>query len=369
MASRCFSILDELLSYRVATAGHRRSHVVGRRISLGLYTAQVRYLLQFPAGLVELVEEVVQDELTGVRFLYRDDSALLFETRDRIRSAKDVQYAKNVFLVHAETKRRVLSSSLLALADAVPSLRGNKSQGFRLMYHVDGQLVSPEPRAARALQAAVARSSGLQLMPRGQCQEYWVIGRRESSAFYFVERLPSPDQSKRARGSLSTELAALLVAASQPRADDVFLDPFAGTGALVRARLRTSARSVIYNDVELDSYRQSFPPTTDRVVRFLGEDALRLPSVESGVVDVIVTDPPWGEFDGSMPDPREFFGQMADTFTRVLKPNLNRVVVLVNRRNEEVLSDALVASSMKITDSFRLLVNGHPASAIRARTV
>ncbi|MDG4793679.1 hypothetical protein [Micromonospora sp. WMMD1082] len=326
----------------------------------------MRYLIQFPAGLSELVEQVAHGDFADMRVRYVDDSALVFDTRDRIRSADDIPYAKNVFLVHAETKRRGLGPSVSALAGGLPSLRSPKSPGFRLMYHIDGQLVSPDPGARRALERAVLQASGLRLTPRGQCLEFWVIGRRESPVLYFAERLPSRG-AHQARGALSPELSALLVAAGEPRADDVFLDPFAGSGALVRARLHTPARSVIYNDIELDRHRQSFRPPIPRKVRFLGEDALRLPSLKTGTVDVIVTDPPWGEHEQSIGDYRDFAARMAESFKRVLKPDVGRVVILVNRRNEDVLTDALVASSMKIYDSIHVLVNGHPASAVRAQ--
>jgi 16S rRNA G966 N2-methylase RsmD len=323
--------------------------------------------MQFPAGLSELVEQVAHLEFSDVRVRYSDDSAIVFDTRDLIRSTDDIPFAKNVFLIRGETKRRALRPSIEALAAGLASLRNPGSDGFRLMYHVDGQLVAPDAGARRALEQAVGRATGLRLTPRGQCLEFWVVGRRESPVLYLAERLPGRG-AQSARGSLSPELSALLVAASEPHPDDVFLDPFAGSGALVRARLRTGARSVIYNDLDLDRHREHFRPPMDRKVRLLGEDALRLPSVKAGTVDVVVTDPPWGEHDDSLGDYGVFAARMADALKRVLKPGAGRLVVLVNRRNEDVLTDALTTRAMKLYDVFHLLVNGHPASAIRAHT-
>jgi hypothetical protein len=325
----------------------------------------VRYLMQFPAGLSELVEQVAHTAFSDVRVCYADDSAMVLDTRSRIGSADDIPFAKNVFVIRAETKRRGLGPSIAALAAGLPSLRSPGSNGFRLMYHVDGQLVAPDPGARRELERAVGRATGLRLTPRGQCLEFWVIGRRESSLLYLAERLPAR-AAQPPRGSLSPELSALLVMASEPHPDDVFLDPFAGSGALVRARMRTPARSVIYNDIELDRLREAFQPPMNRKVRLLGEDALRLPSVSTGTVDVVVTDPPWGEHDDSLGNYNEFASQMADSLKRVFKPGAGRLVVLVNRRNEDVLANALTTHEIKIYDAFHLLVNGHPASAIRA---
>jgi SAM-dependent methyltransferase len=323
-------------------------------------------MIQFPAGLSELVEQVAQNEFADLRVRYADDSAMVFDTRDRISSADDIPFAKNVFLIQAETNRRGLGPSIAALAADLRPMRSPGSAGYRLMYHVDGQLVAADPGARRALEHAVGRATGLRPMPRGQCLEFWVIARRESPLLYLAERLPGRG-AQPARGSLSPELSALLVAAGEPHSDDVFLDPFAGSGALVRARLRTPARSVIYNDLELDHHRDNFQPPMPRKVRLLGEDALRLPSVPTGTVDVVVTDPPWGEHDDSLGDYGDFAKRMAASLKRVLKPGSGRLVILVNRRNEDVLTEALTAHAMKIYDAFQLLVNGHPASAIRAQ--
>ncbi len=161
------------------------------------------------------------------------------------------------------------------------------------MYHVDGQLVSCDPKARAALEAAVAAATGTRLTPRGQCQEYWVIGRREWPMLYFAERLAAASTPKeKPKGALSSELAALLVAASQPTARDVFLDPFAGSGAIVRARLRSPARKVIYSDIQLDAHRADVRGLAQQGCVALDDDALVVPSVASGSVDAIVTDPP-----------------------------------------------------------------------------
>lgn len=335
------------------------------------YTAYVRYLIQFPAGTAALAERAVLSDFAGSRVGYADDSALVFETGTQLQSGQSVPYAKNVFAVRAHTPRKGnLSAEVSRLAAALPSLRGPRNPpGFRLMYHIDGQLVSCEPRARQALERAVAAATGLRLTPRGDCQEFWVIGRRESQELYFGQRLKAGDPPAKVKGALSAELSALLVAASEPAAGDVFLDPFAGSGALVLARLRTPARSVTYNDLDLPTYRAALPPALKggRKVVLLGEDAFDLPSVKTGSVDAIVTDPPWGEHDEEIGDYEQFAASMAESFMRILNAASGRAVVLVNRRNEEVVAKALEGAGLEIYDLTQILVNGHPATAIRAR--
>ncbi|MGL5811606.1 MAG: TRM11 family SAM-dependent methyltransferase [Nocardioides sp.] len=331
----------------------------------------MRYLIQFPAGATALAERAVLADFANAKIEYGDDSALVFESSSQLQSAHSVPYAKNVFAIHAQTPRRnALASSVSRLATAIPNLRDPRNPpGFRLMYHIDGQLVSCDPRARQALERSVATASGLRLTPRGQCQEFWIIGRRELEVLYFGQRLRDENPPTKAKGALSVELSALLVAASEPSSTDVFLDPFAGSGALVLARLRSPAKSITYSDLALRSHRTEFAPALarNRKVKLLAEDAFELPSIRTGSVDVVVTDPPWGEHDREIGDYGNFADQMAASFARVLKPQSGRAVVLVNRRNEEVLTKALVAGGLDIYDTTQLLVNGHPASAVRAR--
>ena len=138
--------------------------------------------------------------------------------------------------------------------------------------------------------------TGRQVQPRGNCQEYWVIGRSALDELLFGARLPIPRRGSKARGAIGHELAAILVAASEPEPRDVFLDPFGGSGSLVLARLDLPVRQAWYADVHLAELRPAFEArlVLDERGRLLNDDALRLRSVPDGSVDVIVTDTPVG---------------------------------------------------------------------------
>lgn len=329
----------------------------------------MRYLLQFPAGATALVRRALAADCADARVRHADDSALVFDSATRLRTADRLGYAKNAFLVHAATPRRALPAALASLAAALPRVRpsgDDRGRGFRLRYHLDGRLVAVERRAGRALEAAVARATGLRLARRGGGHEYWVVGRRGWPLLYLAERLPRRETGPPAPGALSPELSTLLVAASEPAPRDVFLDPFAGSGALVAVRLRTPAHRVIYNDLHPPRRLPATLADHGRVVLHT-EDARSLPSIRTGSVDAIVTDPPWGEHDRDLGDYAAFAGALSTSFARVLRPATGRAVVLVNRRHETTLATALTAASLAVLDRYPLLVNGHPASALRAR--
>ncbi|MGL5865634.1 MAG: hypothetical protein ACRCYX_07140 [Dermatophilaceae bacterium] len=121
--------------------------------------------------------------------------------------------------------------------------------------------------------------------PRGQCQEYWVVGRHGMAEYLPGARLPKPQKPAKAKGAIYHELSAMLVAASRPTPQDVFLDPFAGTGSFPLARLELPARQVVYSDVGLARFRRELPRqlTDGTRVRLLDEDALALPTMADGL--------------------------------------------------------------------------------------
>jgi hypothetical protein len=347
-----------------------RKHPGGRpgRLLTAGYAGAVDYVALFPAGTASLVAEDLKTLLLGVDVLESDDSALSFSTQVRVDSCDAVPTAKNLFLVRGRVARRDLNGAVADLANRVRELpRPGGCSGFRVMFHVDGRLVPSSARARQTLEEAISAATGLRAQARGNCQEYWVIGRRDWPAMYLAERLPggkqrhSPD-----KGSLSGELSALLVSLSRPDPEDVFLDPFAGSGSIVAARLATPARKVIYNDRDKSLRRSAAARLGHHAeLDFRHEDGTSMASVQPAEVTAIVTDPPWGEHDESIGDYATFTRCVVAEFSRVLNPRRGRLVLLVSRRRAGQLLESLVASRFACEPPVGILVSGHPASVIR----
>jgi tRNA G10 N-methylase Trm11 len=161
-------------------------------------------------------------------------------------------------------------------------------------------------------------------------------------------------------------LSSLLVAASKPEPDDVFLDPFAGSGSFTNARMSFPAKRIVYSDSDLARLREDFPAAVrdSRDIEFLGEDALALPSFQDHEVDVIVTDPPWGEYEELPLELPAFLDAMARSFDRVLAARTGRFVLLIARMAAEEAEKALTANHLAIASHHEILVNGHPASVL-----
>ncbi|MFF5334730.1 TRM11 family SAM-dependent methyltransferase [Streptomyces sp. NPDC013181] len=329
----------------------------------------MRYFIQYPAGTSALVTDAMTHFVEEFRAEYQDDSALLFHSTSSLERVASIPFAKNAFAVIGETRRGDLGTNVARLADSLrdvrfPALPGPRARGFRLMVHVDGELTSVAAGPKRELEHTVSSGTGLRLEAGGRGEEYWVIGRLDLDHLLFCARLPKPPRPAKARGALSYELSSMLVLASEPHPDDTFLDPFAGSGSFVDARLGRPAREIIYSDVDLAAHREHLSPEVrhDPRVRLLAEDAMTLPSLADGSVDVVVTDPPWGEHE-ELPVPYEEFARTACvSLARVLHPERGRYVLLCNRRGTAAFAEALEAAGLPVRASHDILVNGHPAT-------
>ncbi|WBQ02593.1 hypothetical protein [Kribbella sp. CA-293567] len=328
----------------------------------------MRYFAQFRAGLAELVLDSLRRDLTKVTVVSSDDSSLLFDTGSSPSKVGQLGYLKNAFSVLGTVPRSSLQRAAEQFADQILStavLRGlGRMSAFRTMVSVDGKLVGlPRPVKDR-FESAIARATGARVSPRGGGAEFWLIGRRDLKSMLLCQRLTAGVKAG-AAGSLGADLATLLVKASAPRADDVFLDPFAGSGSIVRARIALPFARAIYSDLDVGEPNLQVPPEIrrDKRVKVLAEDALVLPSVPTGSVSSIVTDPPWGEYDELDTDFATFAERMLAGFDRVLDPRRGRVVLLLSRRAAAVTAGLWPGANLRLTRSHDLLVNGHPASA------
>ncbi|TRV81753.1 hypothetical protein FKN01_00080 [Streptomyces sp. 130] len=329
----------------------------------------MRYFIQYPAGTSELVADAMSHFVDDFRAEYQDDSAMLFSSSSPMERVADIPFAKNAFAVITEIRRGDINANVAQLAGSLkksqfPPLPGPRARGFRVMVHVDGELASVAGAPKREIERTVSACTGMRLEPSGRGQEYWVIGRLDMRDLMFCARLPKPARPKKARGALSHELSSMLVLASEPQPGDTFLDPFAGSGSFVVARLALPAREVVYSDLDLAEHRDQLPGEAlrDRRVRLLDEDAMVLPSVPDGSVDAVVTDPPWGEHEELTVPYEEFARTTALSLARVLHPARGRYVLLCARRGAPAFEAALTDAGLAVRATHEILVNGHPAT-------
>lgn len=332
----------------------------------------MRIFLQHGAGLGDLVVDALHRDLGEVDTLYRDDSSVVVElATPQPDAVARLPYASNTFEVLDWTRRTALPGAISRLVAEVREHRtlagsGRRDATFRTMISIDGELVGLPVRVREQLEGVIAEQTGGRVHARGGAStEFWVIGRRDLDRLLLCRRLSSGGRKGLARASLGPDLATLLVSASSPHEDDVFLDPFGGSGAIVTARLALPLRRAIYSDLNRRDQPegQLRPLVRSPLTQVLDEDALELPSVDDGSVSAIVTDPPWGEYERLDRPYPEFARAMLASFDRVLDPH-GRLVLLLGRRIADDVADVWDASPLQLNGGHDILVNGHPAAVM-----
>jgi hypothetical protein len=163
-------------------------------------------------------------------------------------------------------------------------------------------------------------------------------------------------------GELRPELAHILglVAGLDPK--DTVLDPFAGYGAIVRECLQgfhcEEVIAMEHNE-HLIPHLKSIP----RLVALHG-DAGSLPHIETRSMDRIITDPPWGSYEGKSQDELwHLYRGALMQMHRVLRAK-GAVVILTAA---PFLPDLAAETYFDIIKQYPVLVNGRKATIYKLR--
>jgi len=256
-------------------------------------------------GLEEVaIAALKAEKLRGVRILHVEDGLVIFTAE----ALPPLPYFNNVFQVLAEYPARNMTDALTnLLADnhwpkVLKGAVSKTERNFRIFLSDSNRLVpAPGPLMGRFLTAI--ESLGLKHVKEKPQLEVWLL-KRASGHAYLTKRLTRARLTEKdlAPGELRPEMAALITFLSEPKEDDIFLDPFCGTGAIPVARARFPFNMMFVSDVDAEkvkklrsSNRLKDKKTQPVILRTA--DATKLDKIEDGFVDKVVTDPPWGKFD------------------------------------------------------------------------
>ncbi len=162
-------------------------------------------------------------------------------------------------------------------------------------------------------------------------------------------------------GSLRPSAAAALAWLSEPRDEDVVLDPFCGAGTILIERAHLGRyRMLIGTDRDsaaLEAARANVGPRY-QPIRLEQSDAAALP-LEDGSVDKVITNLPWGRRFGSHPENRRLYPRWIAEMQRVLKPGGAMVLLTAEARLMRELEQRRVFIPSSVT---RVSVLGTPAA-------
>lgn len=334
-----------------------------------------RFFASFPAGGEEIVSEILRRR-GGVETLLLLPGAVEFET-DIPYSDLNLFCFQNVFqsLYRAERPRgdaplNDFLREVLALPGPVWAAAGGNSKkinSFRLVTSLENRLTAVDANLKARLEKKISQATGLRVDRSRPDTEFWLLCRREGQC-WFLKRLSRHRAYDKALppGQLRPELSYLLCCLSEPGPADTVLDPFCGYGGIPKERCKRFPYEKLYafdsDEKPLSQARKEL--AAKRNVEIKRQDVLTLSkALPPESVDAVITDPPWGLYQGVGMELREFYRAAFTQLETVLKPG-GRLVVLTAA--EEALRAALTACpSLTLQREFHILVSGKKSGVFK----
>lgn len=331
----------------------------------------------FPSGLQEVVQDALARRLNDAKIELALDGLIVYQTSQPIQHIKNIRFFNNTFLLlrlfqtPREAMLAFMMTALMAAADAlvIPPAVTEGAQFYRITASRHNQTTPIDRDTLAELERVFSRKLGLRVHRTLPDVEVWFLERSEGIGLAGVRLTRRAATEKELqRGELKPELANLLCQISEPDKDDVFLDPFAGSGAIPLERARSfAARRILAYDVDPLAVKHIRARAAQEKARLTVEegDARALRRVADGAVDKLVTDPPWGLFEAqNQTTLGGLYAAMLGECERVLKPG-GLAVILMGQK--ELFESAIAQTGLHMLKRYDVLVSGKKAAIYKLR--
>ncbi len=324
-----------------------------------------RYLVTVVPGLEALARDEIERRLSAVRDVEvrtgfdRRSGLIAFGSSSPAREMLQLQLSEDVFSLIAE-ERDVPATvrGPKVIRDAVSSSRGwdaalsefhelrgpgRGPRSFRVIARKSGRQAYRRVDVRDAVEAAVGRRFRRWQVAEDAPLELWasvVDG-------YAAVGVRLSDRSMRQHGgqrvslpaSLKATVAHAMVSLSQPREDDVFIDPMCGSGTIALERARCApARATLASDVGGGAVAAARANRDGEPIEVLRADARALPLAD-GAVSALVSNLPFGRQVGA--------GSAIDRLYRALMQEWGRVLATEGLMVLLVSNPRLLASAAR----------------------
>ena len=329
------------------------------------------YFSTFITGFSDVVRETLKKQLPDIKIDLLLDGLIAYRTEADIPAIQKIPFFNNSFILYQSFK----GLGDLPFGEMGDWIKTNqiiipegleKTTNFKIIFSDQNLFAHMNKFLTEKLEQKICLDTGLSVDRQQGQTEIWLLARREKYGVIGLRITRHGDYEKiLQKGELRPELTYLLSLLSEPSAEDIFLDPFAGSGAIPLQR----ASSFDFKEIiVIDNIPDTVIKLRDRLagskIKVLQADALHLTSIEDNYVNKIVTDPPWGLSVSRGTDIPQLYQKMLVEFNRILSDG--GILVLLTSRlilMEEILVRS--KAGFDLVKKIETLVNGQKATVYK----
>lgn len=293
-----------------------------------------RFFSTFASGLTPVIAQFLQTDI-NLRLLNQWDGFIEYNADiyqlDKIRH---LPYLQNTFVI-IDSLRGNINSMLTLLSQQKSKLKNfsldekmfpNSKRTFRVVVSEENKLISINNETMSRIEKSICRITKLNVDRQNPGCQYWVLHRSEGFS-YFALRLTvlRKEDKGRAKGELRPQLAYILSRMSEPKENELFIDPCCGSGSIPLARAKMTKKGLV---IASDTDGQQIALLKEKVKKqnlkkkivIRQSDALELHNFYHSCIHKIVSDPPWGCFE-KISNLSEFYDRLYKELLDALVPN------------------------------------------------
>lgn len=306
----------------------------------------------FSPGFEKVIPKALKDVLPDAYNLNVTSGFLRFCTDKNPFRAVNADFLNNSFLVlkewNGDSKNvkaglnkapafEVMANKIRIPDQLIPEITKQHYKTFRLRFSQANVFTSVNKNVMANVEKQISQATGMKPDRLGGDTEFWFLTRTDGYACFALRMTKKQSTEKYLeKGELRPEFVTLLAAFADIENPSVILDPFAGHGGIVKRLAQMYPKAQILAS-ELDG---------DLAKKLKGcrqADATDLKYIEDNSVDCVITDPPWGFWQGDLRDDKKlrtlYDGMLKEIF-RVTKTGASICILTAAKEVFEAAFDA-----------------------------
>ncbi len=329
----------------------------------------MRYFSTFISGTEQVIKKWLAENIGYSYIVKLWDGLVIYETSEGIDKVAKIPIFNNTFIL-TDTYDATTDMSIHQIVREIitgNTLNNNpnwvkKYRTFRVIYSIENEISKVDKDLLGKLEGYVSDKTNLKLNRGGADTELWILKRSEGVILTGFRITKNPIAEKTfQKGQLRPQLAYILNYISEPNKQDIFLDPFAGFGAIPLARKKYFPAKEITASDKSRAQLKNLSKTGGVVIK--DWDALNLTKLIDNTVNRIVTDPPWGIY--KQMNIQVFYQKMLNEFTRVVK---HGGIIVVLTAQKDILEKLIYASKdLNLMKKLDVLVSGKKSAIYKLK--